>query len=61
MLFDLNKWCHMRAAEAFYFSSNAIVSHPCWDVDGERMTRAKAEQHIVHLAKAIISARSGVF
>ena len=58
---ELDKWCHVRAEEAFYFSGAAILSHPCWDVDGERMTRERAEAHIYNQAQAIISARSGVF
>jgi len=59
--FNLEEWCDNQAREAFYFSECAIISHPCWDVNGERMTRAKAEAHIIYIAKNLEAVRGGVF
>ena len=52
---------------ALFVLTAAAVAYPALKSSGSintapiDVTRAKAEQHIVHLAKAIISARSGVF
>jgi hypothetical protein len=58
---ELDKWCHVRAEEAFYFSECAICSIPQWDVNGHRVTREYAEAHIIYMANLLISVRSGVF
>jgi hypothetical protein len=58
--FNLEEWCDIQAREAFYFSENAIVSRAMWDVNGERVTRERAEAHIIYIAKNLEAVKSGV-